>query len=97
MSLPVEVQSQDLRIGALHFLGRGSAENLEPTNNEAVVDCSDVIACSSVKKEPTMMVENASKILSIQVRMTRQHQGSITARLDLNPYIICMPVLAVVE
>ena len=67
MSLPVEVQSQDLRIGALHFLGRGSAENLEPTNNEAVVDCSDVIACSSVKKEPTMMVENASKILSTQV------------------------------
>ena len=33
-------------------------------NNEAVVDCSGVITYSSVKKGPTQMVENTSKLLS---------------------------------
>ena len=67
--------------------GRPPSMKIAAANNEAVADCSDVITCSSVKKEPTMMVENTAKILSTQVCMTHQHQRSITARLDLGPYI----------
>ncbi len=34
------------------------------TDNKAVVNVSDVITCSNARKEPTMMVESTSKILS---------------------------------
>ncbi len=49
-------------------------------NNEAVVDCLGAITYSSVKKGFTMKVENTSKILSTQVRMTHQNQWNMSGR-----------------
>ena len=44
--------------------GKPSSMKMAAVDNKAVVNFTDMISCNNVRKEPTMMVESTSKILS---------------------------------
>ena len=60
--------------------GRLPSKKIMLANNEIMVDYSGVITCGGVKKEPTIMVENTSKVLPTQAHVSHQYQWNTPGR-----------------
>ena len=60
--------------------GRMPSKKITLANNEVMVDHSGVITCGGAKKEPTIMVENNSKVLSTQAHVSHQYQWNTPGR-----------------